>query len=78
MINSRSVGYPARIENWKLGNYVVKSSAVTVTEMPAALTSEHSSGEGPMLGLLGAEVLARNSAIIDIAGSTLYLKPSDR
>ena len=78
MINSNAVAYPARIENWKIGNYAVKSSVVTVHPMPSTLTSEQSSGEGPMLGLLGAEVLANNSAIIDIAGTTLYLKPAGR
>ena len=78
MINNNTVAYPARVENWKIGNYTVKSSVVTIHDMPSQLTSERSNGEGPMLGLLGAEVLASNNAIIDIADSTLYLKPTGR
>ncbi len=76
MINDRSVAYPAQVEHWKIGNYEIESSAVSVAHVPTQLLAEKSSGEGPMLGLIGAEVLAKNNAIIDIAGSTLYLKSS--
>ena len=78
MINGNAVGYPAKVERWKIGNYEIASSVVLVSPVPEGLTKEHSAGDGPILGLLGAEVLASNSAIIDVAGSMLYLKPTKR
>ena len=78
MIGLDSAVNPATVENWKIGNYAVSSWNVGVQALPPNLLSEESAGEGPVLGLLGAEFLAANNAIIDIAGSTLYLKPRSR
>ena len=78
MINASTVAYPARLAHWKLGNYEVPSTVGSVTELPPGILKEQSAGEGPLLGLVGAEVLAMNNAIVDVAGSTLYLKPSRR
>lgn len=74
MINHASTAYAAKVEHWKIGGFEIASSVVSVTPMPASLLKESSTGEGPMLGLVGAEVLAKHYAIIDVAGSTLYLK----
>ena len=78
MINGDAFAYPAKVERWKIGNYEVASSVVLVSAVPEGLTREQSAGDGPILGLLGAEVLASNSAIIDVPGATLYLKPTKR
>lgn len=76
MVGSFSTLYPARVEHLRIGNYDVQHINVAVHQLPQWVMQEQSDGEGPMLGLLGAEILASNSAIIDIAGSTLYLKPA--
>ena len=75
MIGHESTARPARIDQWQIGNYNVPSTYVSVATLPQQLLVERSVGDGPVLGLLGSEVLARNNAIIDITGSTLYLKP---
>ncbi len=76
MTGMDSNAYLAKLENWKVGNYEIASSVVTVSKIVPGLLAQQSGGEGPLLGLLGAEVLASNNAIIDVAGSTLYLKPT--
>ncbi len=76
MFGMDSTAYMARIENWKIGNYTVPHSVVMSHAMPPGLVTHNSGGDGPIVGLLGAEVLAGNNAIIDVAGATLYLKPS--
>ncbi len=74
MIGLDTISNPARLENWKIGNYVVARSNVAVNKFPEVFGNEQSAGEGPLLGLLGAEVLAANNAVIDIPNSMLYLK----
>ena len=74
MIGGDSVMHPARVLNWKIGNYEVSSSSVAVGNIPHGLLTMQAGGDGPILGLLGAEVLAANNAIVDVGGSTLYLK----
>ncbi len=74
MIGMDSSSYPARLEHWKIGDYEIAKSNVAVNKFPAMFGNEQSSGDGPLLGVLGAEVLAANNAIIDISGSALYLK----
>lgn len=75
MVGSFSSLYPARVERLKIGDYEVRHVNVAVHLLPEGILREQSDGEGPMLGLLGAEILSSNNAMIDIAGSTLYLKP---
>ena len=76
MVGSFSSLYPARVEHLKIGSYEVRHVNVAVHKLPEGILNEQSAGEGPMLGLLGDEILAANSAVIDVTGSTLYLKPS--
>ncbi len=76
MIGGDSTSYPADLEHWKIGAYEIDHSTVAVHRFPPHSMDDESPGAGPMLGLLGPEILARNNAIIDIAGSTLYLKRS--
>ena len=76
MIGMDSSLYPARLEHWKIGSYEIEESNVAVNNFPAGFDNEQSGGDGPLLGLLGAEVLAANNAVVDIANSTLYLKAS--
>ena len=78
MVGLQATMYPVRLERWKVDSYEIASSVVGVHKMPPFLLSEQAGGEGPMLGLLGCEILASNNAIIDIAGSTLYLKHGKR
>ena len=78
MIGMDTSMHPARVENWKVGNYEIAHSNVAVQKFPANLLSQQSDGDAPLLGLLGSEFLAENNAIIDIGGSTLYLKASRR
>lgn len=77
MIGGDATSHPAEIDHWKIGDYEIDHSYVSVHRLPKALGDE-STGGAPMLGMLGAEVLSANNAIIDIAGSTLYLKPNAR
>ena len=74
MVGSDATMFPAEVEHWKIGNYEIASSLVAVHHFPPGLLAQQSAGEGPVLGLLGSEVLSKNHAIIDITGSTLYLK----
>lgn len=74
MIGQDATTYPGRAEHWKIGNFEIASSVVAVSDLPAWLREEQSAGEGPVLGFLGCEIMAKNSAIIDIGGRTLYLK----
>ncbi len=75
MIGMEATAYPARLEHWKIGRYEVGKTTVGVGPFPPGFTSLRSaSSSAPLLGLLGAEVLARNNAIVDVGGSTLYLK----
>lgn len=74
MINSSAIAYMAKVEHWELGEFEISSSVVSVSPISRSELNESSAGEGPVLGLLGAEVMARHHAIIDVAGSTLYLK----
>ncbi len=67
---------PVMLTDWMIGDYRIASYPVGATKLPDYFLSETAGGAGPMLGLLGSEVLSHNSAIIDIAGSTLYLKPA--
>ncbi len=78
MIGQDSTMYPGRVENWKIGDFQIASSVVAVNALPQWLRDERSAGEGPILGFLGCEILARNSAIVDIGGHTLYLKHPGR
>ena len=71
-----TTAYLAHLENWKVGPYSIQRSVVLSQATPAGLVTGGSGGEAPVIGLLGAEVLAANNAIVDVAGSTLYLKPS--
>ncbi len=75
MIGLDSSMHPARVEHWKIGSYEIASANVAVNKLPPGLLTQKSAGEGPILGLLGAEQLAMNNAIVDVAGATLYLKP---
>ena len=74
MIGSDMEMHPARVEHWKIGNFEIAKSSVAVAKLPHALVNEQVAGDGPILGVLGAELLASNHAIIDVGGSTLYLK----
>ena len=74
MIGGDMSMHPARVEHWKLGSYEIVSASVAVARLPERLAKEQSDGDGPILGVAGAELLAANNAIIDVAGSTLYLK----
>ena len=76
MIGLDSTMYPAEVEHWKIGTYEIASSYVAVHKFPPGALADESSDPGPTLGLLGSEILAKNNALIDIAGSTLYLKSS--
>ncbi len=76
MIGGISEGRPMYLKDWMLGSYHVPEVSVLGELLPGGLTNETSAAHGPVLGLLGREVLARNSAIIDISGSTLYVKPA--
>ena len=78
MVGSASSMYPARVQRLKIGSYEVQDAIVAVQKIPEGFLREQSEGEGPVLGFLGDEVLASNNAIIDISGSTLYLKPRSR
>jgi hypothetical protein len=78
MVNGSVNGYPARLDGWLIGGYAVKSSVVLVQPLPPEILKEQSSGDGPVLGMLGADDLAANSAFIDIANSCLYLKPRQK
>lgn len=78
MLGGDSTAYPGQVEHWKIGDYEIASSVITVHTMPQWLREEQSAGEGPILGLLGCEILAGNNAIIDIGGRTLYLKHPGR
>jgi hypothetical protein len=75
MIGGDSSVHPARVENWKVGDFPVASSVVATGALPHALLTQQGAGDGPILGLLGAEFLASHHAIVDIGGTTLYLKP---
>ena len=74
MIGGDILLHPARVEHWKIGNYEVPSSSVAVSAVPSLFLTQEAAGDGPILGFLGAEVLAANNAIVDVGGSTLYLK----
>lgn len=74
MIGGDATVYPAEVKNWKIGNYGIERSVVAVHKFPANSLADESAGSEPTLGLLGPEILSANNAIIDIAGSTLYLK----
>ena len=74
LIGGDSTMNPARVEHWKIGDFEVASSNVAVATIPHGLLAIQAGGDGPILGLLGAEVLAANNAIVDVGGSTLYLK----
>ena len=74
MIGGDSMMHPARVTHWQVGNFEVDSSSVAVGSIPRGLLNLQAKGDGPILGLLGAEFLAKNNAILDIGGSTLYLK----
>lgn len=76
MIGMDSIANPVRLEHWKIGDYEIARSTVLANKFPATFGHEQSAGEGPLLGVLGAEVLAANNAVIDVAGSALYLKMS--
>ncbi len=78
MIGQDSRTFAGRAENWKIGDFEISSAVVSVGDLPPWLSEEKSAGEGPVLGFLGCEILARNSAVIDIGGHTLYLKHPDR
>jgi hypothetical protein len=68
--------HPVILGNWMLGNYRIDSFAVAAAAGPKTPGPETVVG-GPLIaGFLGAEVLARHNAIIDVAGNTLYLRPS--
>lgn len=75
MIGGDYTLYPAEVDHWKIGNYEMEHSYIATHHFPPHSLDDESAGDGPMLGLLGAEIMAANNAIIDIAGSTLYLKP---
>ena len=75
MIGSRGEGRPVVLKNWTIGTYAIPSFPVVAEALPDTLLNESAPGNGPTLGLLGSEALARNSAIIDINDSTLFLKP---
>ena len=74
MIGLDSSMHPARVEHWKIGSYEIASANVAVSKFAPGLLAQHSAGDGPILGVLGAEQLALNNAIVDVGGSTLYLK----
>ena len=74
MIGLDSTMHPARVEHWKIGDYEIASANVAISKFPLGLLAQHSAGDGPILGVLGAEQLALNNAILDIGGPTLYLK----
>ena len=76
MIGGDATMHPGRVEHWKIGDYEIASSVVAVSAMPQWVQGEHSTGDGPVLGFLGCEVLAANNAIIDIGSRVLYLKHS--
>ncbi len=76
MIGLDSTAYLARLDHWKIADYELGSTNVVADQFPPNFGNEQSAGDGPILGLLGAEVLAKNNAVIDIAGPTLYLKPN--
>lgn len=78
MIGMDSTAYPAQLDHWKIGSYEIERSNLAVIKFPPSFGNEQSEGDGPLLGVLGAEVLAANNAVIDIANSTLFLKASKR
>lgn len=78
MLGGDATAFPGQVEHWKIGDFEIASSVVAVHTMPQWLREEQSAGDGPVAGLLGCEILAKNSAIIDIGAHTLYLKHPGR
>lgn len=62
------------IKRFAVGRFVVRRKEVGVMDLAGLIHGELLSGKPPVVGLLGAEFLRRNHAIIDFGTRTLYLK----
>jgi predicted aspartyl protease len=59
-----------------IGNYQIKSGSATVLNLDPEMLARGTDSE--VVGLLGVEYLAQNSAIFDFVSGTLYLRPRPR
>ena len=63
----------AKFPSLRVGSYEIKSASAAVMRLSSEVLATGTDVE--MAGLLGAEYLGRNSAVIDFNSGTLYLKP---
>ena len=63
----------AKFPSLRVGSYEIKSASAAVMRLSSEILATGTDVE--MAGLLGAEYLGRNSAVIDFNSGTLYLKP---
>jgi predicted aspartyl protease len=63
----------SRFPEFKVGDFMIKNAAVTITELDADLLG--GDGNSSAVGLLGAEYLGLHGAVFDFNSGTLYLRP---
>ena len=67
----------ATINNLRIGEFEVAKATVAIVNVSAAVLHSESESEANA-GLLGAEYLAYNFAVIDVGGMALYLRHADK
>jgi predicted aspartyl protease len=74
-VNLKEKGvHVARIRRLSIGSVEMVGKQVGVTDLEGLIRTNLLEGDPPVAGLLGAELLSRNHAIIDFGTKTLYLK----
>lgn len=74
-VNLKEKGvHVARIKKFSVGSVELVQNQVGVTDLGGLIRDSLLQGSPPVAGLLGAELLSRNHAIIDFGTRTLYLK----
>ena len=72
---ARQVGL-VDVDQLRIGNYLATGVHMTTTSQSMTAFGGHKdrSEDGPILGLLGGDILGSNGAVVDIGNKALYLK----